>query len=48
LVGRREVSNVEGSVGFRGCKGLQPSRVRNDYWSLDQDPARFRTQRISA
>ena len=23
------MSNVEGSVGFGGCKGLQPSKVRN-------------------
>ena len=24
-------------IWFRGCKGLQPSRVGNVYWSFDQD-----------
>ena len=22
---------------FRGCKGLQPSKVRNGHWSFDRD-----------
>jgi hypothetical protein len=24
-------------IGFRGCKGLQPSKVRKDHWVFDQD-----------
>jgi hypothetical protein len=34
LGGKRYASNVAGYVGFRGCKGLQPSKVRNGYEAL--------------
>src|SRR6516225_9103155 len=26
-----------GLIGFRGCEGPQPSKVRKDHWSFDQD-----------
>src|SRR5262245_31794868 len=38
LSGRNEacvVSNARGSIGFNGCERPEPSKVRNDYRSLD-------------
>ena len=31
------VSIVGGPYWFRGCRGLQPSKVREDHWSFDRD-----------